>query len=71
MSIRMLSPTLSGHALGTKRESRDAGTAWQIDVAIETLRVIRTINAMNFKHLYYFWHVAKAGGVGRAASSCT
>jgi len=22
---------------------------------------------MNFKHLYYFWHVAKAGGVGRAS----
>lgn len=22
---------------------------------------------MNFKHLYYFWHVAKAGGVARAS----
>jgi LysR family transcriptional activator of nhaA len=22
---------------------------------------------MNFKHLHYFWHVAKAGGVGRAS----
>ena len=22
---------------------------------------------MNFKHLYYFWRVAKAGGVARAS----
>src|SRR5215813_5003050 len=27
----------------------------------------RTMGALNYKHLHYFWVVAKAGGVGRAA----
>ena len=30
------------------------------------IRFIRSIDSMNFKHLRYFWTVAKAGGVMRA-----
>src|SRR3972149_10181470 len=30
------------------------------------LRETRRIGGVNFKHLYYFWQVAKAGGVVRA-----
>src|SRR5215471_18987421 len=31
------------------------------------IRGFRTVPTLNYKHLHYFWVVAKAGGVARAA----
>ena len=64
----MLGPSFSLDALCT--ECRDAVTSRKIVLYKEILRILRTHGTMNFKHLHYFWRVAKAGGVARA-SSCT
>jgi len=64
----MLGPSFSLDALCT--ECRDAVTSCKIVLYKEILRILRTHGTMNFKHLHYFWRVAKAGGVARA-SSCT
>src|SRR3972149_4577165 len=39
----------------------------KIDLYRTINRIIRGIGAMNFKHLHYFWRVAKAGSVARAS----
>ncbi len=41
--------------------------AWcKIDLSIVIYRIKRNIATMNYKHLYYFWWVATAGGVVKA-----
>ena len=55
---------------GTGAYSR-VTVAWcKIDLSIGMDRIKRRIATMNYKHLYYFWWVAKVGGEQKRASNC-
>ena len=51
---------------GSGAYSRVAVASCKIDLWIRMDRKKRRIDTMNYKHLYYFWWVAKAGGVVKA-----